>query len=462
MKQYSTDIFNDSTDMSDIFFNADDSLDDDEYFSERPKVNKVKKNVNYDKKDLKALDANRSKNRYFDKLLVRTKTYNFIAIWINVAYLVSFILFMVFLGLNDFSFWEAQTNYLGVSQFLGLTFLIITLIAGYLLYAIVKMFNKRIKISLSEKSWDYYLLFRKAYTFYFLLGWIPLAGIIIGVIPHIVLQNNEEADIKDLNLWYQESISDLLIDVNGYEDGLRELENQKESLDEQIEKLNREKLFLDQKKNQIALIQPQPNFKNSRQLVNYIEDTGAFSASLINEVKSVITRLREERRKLRKENRKLRELIKRTEVIDDQPLMLTSSTRQLTLFEPEEPAQVATPIKKPIVIGETKKQNKDSASAKTKTSAPVVVKKNKPTSYKIKLTKKSDEDEDMSKQNDLLDLVSSMDEEQPTLSFDQLFNEPDETQEIKSSKSDLSAPKKVITIKAKIKNKSPVKKANRN
>ncbi|MDC4182116.1 hypothetical protein [Mycoplasma bradburyae] len=497
MAPYQTDLFDfDDQDPSDIFFQTDEQsfFDEDEEFGfdNVNKNHKFKKNINYDKQDLRTLDINRTKNRYFDKLVQSTKSYNFIGIWVNVVYLITFVLFMVFFGLNNFSFKHSESNYIAISLFLSLAFGIISYLTGLFMYGFIKMHNKRIKLSLTERALDYFILFKKAYVSYFLIGWIPLVGIIIGVSTHIVLQNSDDSDIKDLNLWYQESISDLLIDVNGYEDTVRQLETQKEYLDQEIQKINQEKQILDRKKNELALIpmQSAPNFKNSRQLVNYVENSGMLSASLINEVKTAITKLREERRKLRKENRRLRELLQRVNVTNDQPLLLTSSinystrefederemsnrqpqSRQLVTFQQTDDNQQnrRRDNRRPVEIGQTKKEN----SNKNKSKAPVIVKKNKQITYKIKLTKKDQEikkdkdDIDMSKQNDLLDLVSSMDysSDQPTLSFDNLFNiEADDVVESRSSKTNNKAKKKNTGSNQTInKNQNSVKRATVN
>lgn len=115
--------------------------------------------------------------------------------------------------------------------------------------------------------------------------------------------------------------------MNGYENSYRELESKKIYLDQELQRLNYEKQKLNAKKNELAIVSSNtlPNFKNSKQLLNYVSNSEFLSASLVEQVKSAITQLREERRKLRRENRKLRALLSKANNIDEQPLLLTSS-----------------------------------------------------------------------------------------------------------------------------------------
>lgn len=216
---------------------------------------------------------------------------------------------------------------MSVNLFLTIALAAVSYFISLILYGFVKMHNKRIKYSLTEKALDYYSIFKKLYISYFLLGWIPLVGVIISVGSHIALQNLDDSDVSDNNLWYQESISDLLIDMNGYENSYRELESKKIYLDQELQRLNYEKQKLNAKKNELAIVSSNtlPNFKNSKQLLNYVSNSEFLSASLVEQVKSAITQLREERRKLRRENRKLRALLSKANNIDEQPLLLTSS-----------------------------------------------------------------------------------------------------------------------------------------
>ncbi|WP_051420961.1 hypothetical protein [[Mycoplasma] imitans] len=490
MTPYQKEMFeyDDNSFVDPLFQNGKDNpFDDGEQndFGFDTRTNRIKKNINYDEHDLKTLDLNRNKNKHFEKLVQSTKTYNFIAIWLNLVFLITFVLAIVFFYLNKFSFQRSESTYVSVNLFLTIIFTIISYLISIILYSFVKMHNKSLKGILTEKTLSYYSLFKKAYVSYFLIGWIPMLGLFIGVGLHISLQNLDESDVKDNNLWYQESISDLLIDIDGYENSYRELESKKLLFDQELQRLNYEKQLLNARKNEIAIIQSPsrlPNFRNSKQLVNYVENSSLLSASLVEQVKSAITQLREERRKLRRENRRLRALLARANKIEEQPLMLTSSSNLFTERVDDDFIKLSTKQRKNellaldklndridwlteeedrssraiIQIGQTKKES----AHKTKSNAPVIVKRNNKPEFKINLiSSKKDhdsesqhKDKELTKQNDLLNFVNSMYSSQSTLSFDNLFNEADDTTEA-DDKSESSDKPRTIKVKLSIQKK---------
>lgn len=89
---------------------------------------------------------------------------------------------------------------MSVNLFLTIALAAVSYFISVILYCFVKMHNKQIKYSLTEKSLDYYSIFKKLYVSYFLLGWIPLLGVIISVGSHIALQNLDDSDVSDNNL----------------------------------------------------------------------------------------------------------------------------------------------------------------------------------------------------------------------------------------------------------------------
>lgn len=497
MTPYQKEIFDyDDEGFVDSIFHDDetDRFDEDQqdHFGFDSRTNRIKKNVNYDQHDLQTLDVSRNKNRFFDKLVRSTKTYNFIAIWLNLIFLITFVLAIVFFYLNKFSFQQSESTYVSVNLFLTIALAAVSYFISVILYGFVKMHNKQIKYSLTEKSLDYYSIFKKLYVSYFLLGWIPLLGVIISVGSHIALQNLDDSDVSDNNLWYQESISDLLIDMNGYENSYRELESKKVYLDQELQRLNYEKQKLNAKKNELAVVSSNalPNFKNSKQLLNYVSNSGFLSASLVEQVKSAITQLREERRKLRRENRKLRSLLSKANNIDEQPLLLTSSNNlfndgeQESLFNlTDQPSRKNEGLnlenfkdridwisenlnndRAIVEIGQIKKETAQNLRSR----APKVVKKNNQPTYKVKMVNnkkeakvgRNQEESDLTKQSNLLNFVNAMDLSESTLSLDNLFNiEADDEEETTSNKTPLTKPK-MIKVKLSKTNKATTKNPN--
>ncbi|QMT98710.1 oligosaccharide repeat unit polymerase [Mycoplasma tullyi] len=496
MTPYQKDIFDydDEGFVDSIFHNDEtDRLDDDQQddFGFDSRTNRIKKNVNYDQQDLKTLDVSRNKNRFFDKLVRSTKTYNFIAIWLNLIFLITFVLAIVFLYLNKFSFQQSESTYISVNLFLTIALAFVSYLISFILYGFVKMHNKRIKYSLTEKALDYYSIFKKSYVSYFLLGWIPLVGVISSVGSHIALQNLDDSEVSDNNLWYQESISDLMIDMDGYENSYRELESKKNYLDQELQRLNYEKQKLDAKKNELAVVSANsiPNFRNSKQLVNFVSDSGYLSAELVQQVKSAITQLREERRKLRRENRRLRALLSRANNIEEQPLLLTSSNN---LYNDQDEADIFNlndsssrknerlslesfndridwmgqndnDDRELLEIGKRKKEN----AQKIRSTELAISKKNNQQAYKVNLiaTKKDTkldryhEDDEVSKQSNLLSFVNAMDLNESTLSLDSLFNveADDDAEDSSFNKKESTKPK---TIKVKLSRTKATKNPN--
>lgn len=146
-------------------------------------------------------------DNYFS-FLKRLRQLNLVGIILTVLYSVFFIIFIVSLGVNDFSFSREQNE----SAYISSVFFCVALIVVYLSLLIIFLESLSSFDFSKFSTLENKVMIRVSIILVIILGFIPFANMIISIFPRVFLKPYSEYrdnEYNNLNLWYQESIASL-------------------------------------------------------------------------------------------------------------------------------------------------------------------------------------------------------------------------------------------------------------